>query len=68
MCNSARQGTYLAHLLLASLTKEGVCLVNEEQQASAAALSPVKHVMQLSDSLTPQGGHIAPTHDGVVQA
>lgn len=57
---------YLAHLLLASLAEKGVCLVNEQQQASAVALSPVKHVMQLGYSLTPQGRHITPTHDCIV--
>jgi len=63
-----RWQAHLTHLLLSSLAEESISLINEQQQAAAAALCPVKHVMQLGDGLAPKGRNITPTHDGIVQS
>mmetsp|Transcript_29150 Transcript_29150/g.74374 ORF Transcript_29150/g.74374 Transcript_29150/m.74374 type:complete len:643 (+) Transcript_29150:224-2152(+) len=57
----------LAHLVAAP-PQERVRLVDEEQQAAARALRPVKRLVQLRDGLAAQGCHVTTAHDGVVQA
>lgn len=59
-----------AHLTLiaAPPAKEGICFINEQQQAFPAGLSPVKHGVQLCDGIAAQRSNITAAHDGIVQA
>ncbi|GIX62102.1 inositol-pentakisphosphate 2-kinase isoform X1 [Babesia caballi] len=50
------------------LAQEGIGLVNEEDQAPLGLLGPLKELVDLVGSVLSKGAHVAPGHDGKIEA